>query len=120
MVDDVEAFVSDMHRIGASCSPREHMEWGVLTEIALPSGALLSVYEPLHARPKALKLGKKAKKVEKRAAKKAAKEKKSEQKQKKRLAKAAAKENKAEKKSAKKPAKPMKPAKPAKPKAREK
>jgi hypothetical protein len=36
------------------CKPVEDMGWGLLTRITLPGGGKLGVYEPRHARPKAM------------------------------------------------------------------
>src|SRR5512134_1180384 len=52
MVDDVDAFVLEMEEHGIRCVPVEDMGWGRLTQLALPGGGKLGVYEPRHARPK--------------------------------------------------------------------
>lgn len=49
--DDVEAFIASMTSRGVSCSTVQDQGWGLLTEIALPGGGKLGVYEPRHARP---------------------------------------------------------------------
>jgi hypothetical protein len=51
LCDDVEAFISDMERQGVSCSAVNDAGWGLITQITLPSGAGLHVYQPRHARP---------------------------------------------------------------------
>lgn len=51
MVDDVRAFVSSMAARGVACSAARELPWGVLTQVTLPSGGKLGVYEPRHARP---------------------------------------------------------------------
>jgi hypothetical protein len=51
MVEDVEAFVAGMAARGVTCSPVRDLRWGILTEVSLPSGARLGVYQPRHARP---------------------------------------------------------------------
>lgn len=51
MVDDVEAFVATMADAGVLCTPRQDLRWGVLTQLTLPGGGMLGVYEPRHARP---------------------------------------------------------------------
>jgi hypothetical protein len=50
---DVEAFVAQMQRHGASCSPISEQRWGRLTQVTLPGGGKLGVYEASHARPEA-------------------------------------------------------------------
>jgi hypothetical protein len=62
MCDDVKAFMRDMKKRGIACGPVQNPGWGVLTHVMLPGGGKLGVYEPRHARPKAMKVGKPAKK----------------------------------------------------------
>jgi len=52
MCDDVEAFVSDMKARSVACSAPANRGWGTLTEVTLPGGGRLGVYQPHHARPK--------------------------------------------------------------------
>jgi hypothetical protein len=87
MCDDVAAFVAEMATRNVACAPLSEQRWGILTEIALPGGAKLGVYQPRHARPpqqqaprsaprarpKAKVLRKPARKPAKRAAKRPAK-----------------------------------------------
>jgi hypothetical protein len=51
MVDDVGEFISEMTARGVACSEARDLRWGVLTQVTLPSGAKLGVYQPRHARP---------------------------------------------------------------------
>jgi hypothetical protein len=51
MCDDVEQFVAEMKRHGIACSPVANRGWGMLTEVKLPGGGKLGVYQPRHARP---------------------------------------------------------------------
>ena len=51
MCDDVQTFVERMRASGTACSHIHEQPWGWLTEITLPSGAKLGVYQPKHARP---------------------------------------------------------------------
>jgi hypothetical protein len=50
--DDVERFVSEMDGRGMTCTPLQDMGWGRLTQVKLPGGGSLGVYEPRHARPR--------------------------------------------------------------------
>jgi hypothetical protein len=71
MCDDVRAFIADMKERGIACGPVHSPGWGVLTHVMLPGGGKLGVYQPRHARPKPLRVGKPAKKrVTKRPARK--------------------------------------------------
>jgi catechol 2,3-dioxygenase-like lactoylglutathione lyase family enzyme len=51
MVDDVHAFVTEMAARGIVCSEPADQGWGVLTQLVLPGGGALGVYQPRHARP---------------------------------------------------------------------
>ncbi|HEV8321327.1 MAG TPA: extradiol dioxygenase [Myxococcota bacterium] len=70
MCDDVDAFVAEMTKHGRACSPVQNQGWGLLTEVTLPGGGKLGVYQPRHARPKPMSAGTAARPA--RAAKKAA------------------------------------------------
>ena len=52
MCDDVEGFIADMKKRKVKCGPIHDQPWGRLTEVTLPGGGKLGVYEPKHARPK--------------------------------------------------------------------
>jgi hypothetical protein len=79
MCDDVEGFVAEMRDVGISCDPVQDQGYGLLTQVTLPGGGRLGVYQPRHARPKTMPLARKkaisrAKKpLKKRSAKKAVK-----------------------------------------------
>jgi len=51
MVDDVAAFAARMNDRGILCTPPRDQGWGVLTQLSLPGGGQLGIYEPRHARP---------------------------------------------------------------------
>jgi catechol 2,3-dioxygenase-like lactoylglutathione lyase family enzyme len=51
MCDDVEGFIADMTARGVVCGPLHQQPWGKLTQIVLPGGGKLGVYQPRHARP---------------------------------------------------------------------
>jgi len=63
MCDDIDAFAAKMKRCRISCAAPRDMGWGVLTEVKLPGGGKLGVYQPRHSRPKAMLLRKKSSKV---------------------------------------------------------
>ncbi len=60
MCDDVNAFVAEMKKRGARCGPILNRGWGLLTELSLPGGGKLGVYEPRHPRPKPVTAARKA------------------------------------------------------------
>jgi hypothetical protein len=53
LVADVAAFVARMKRRRIVCSALHTERWGVITNVTLPGGGTIGVYEPLHARPPA-------------------------------------------------------------------
>jgi hypothetical protein len=53
MCDDVNAFVETMVKRGTACDPVRDEGWGLLTQVTLPGGGKLAVYQPRHARPNA-------------------------------------------------------------------
>lgn len=52
MCDDINAFVAEMGKAEIKCEPVQDMGWGVLSQITLPGGSKIGVYQPRHARPK--------------------------------------------------------------------
>lgn len=52
MCDDIEAFVAEMKEKHVTCGPVQDMGWGLLSQLTLPGGGNLGVYQPRHARPK--------------------------------------------------------------------
>jgi hypothetical protein len=55
MCADVGRFVAAMSKHRIKCGAVQDMGWGRLVQITLPGGGRLGVYEPRHARPKAMK-----------------------------------------------------------------
>ena len=53
MCDDVEALIAEMNKRDVSCGPVQDEGWGLLTQVTLPGGGKLGIYQPRHARPKA-------------------------------------------------------------------
>jgi hypothetical protein len=51
MCDDVHAFVAEMTAKGIACSAVHEERWGSITEVTLPGGGRLGVYQPKHASP---------------------------------------------------------------------
>ena len=82
MCDDVEALIADLTRRNVPCTPVRNQGWGLLTQVTLPGGGKLGIYQPRHARPKPMgspaasarrKKGTPAKKAKKPAATKTSK-----------------------------------------------
>ena len=56
LCDDIVAWVEEMKEQGVACSPVQDQGWGLLTQIALPGGGKLGIYEPRHARPNTMRV----------------------------------------------------------------
>ena len=54
MCADISDFIEVMKRHGIECGPVSDERWGLLTQLQLPGGGRLGVYEPRHPRPKTL------------------------------------------------------------------
>ncbi len=54
MCDDVEVFVMEMNKQGIATGPVQDEGWGRLTQLTLPGGGKLGIYQPQHARPEAM------------------------------------------------------------------
>jgi hypothetical protein len=54
MCEDVEAFIATMQKANITCGPVQNQGWGLLTQVRLPGGGHLGVYQPRHGRPKAM------------------------------------------------------------------
>ena len=72
MCDDVHSFIGKMSARGIACEPAQNMGWGVLTQVRLPGGGKLGVYQPRHARPESAGAGRAARATSRRASKKPA------------------------------------------------
>ena len=72
MCSDVDALMADLEKRGIACAPARKMDWGVLTQVTLPGGGKLGVYQPLHARPKPMSTKKPAKRKPAKPARKSA------------------------------------------------
>jgi hypothetical protein len=51
LCDDIARFETEMKDQGVETSPIQEEAWGRLTEVTLPGGGKLGVYEPSHPRP---------------------------------------------------------------------
>ncbi|HYN24449.1 MAG TPA: hypothetical protein VES69_05335 [Pyrinomonadaceae bacterium] len=58
MCDDLEAFIAELKKHHIACDPVQDQGYGLLTQLTLPGGGKLGVYQPRHARPKAMSVGK--------------------------------------------------------------
>ncbi len=53
MCDQVKEVVRTLAAEHIDCSPIQELRWGSLTQVTLPSGAKLGLYQPKHPRPPA-------------------------------------------------------------------
>lgn len=51
LCDNLEATVAGLAARGVACSEPSSQRWGLLTQITLPGGGKLGLYEPRHAQP---------------------------------------------------------------------
>ncbi len=51
MCDDLDAEIRRMNKSGAACEPVTTQGWGRMTQIHLPGGGRLGLYQPRHERP---------------------------------------------------------------------
>ncbi len=75
MCDDVERFIAAMKKHKIACGRVHNLGWGVLTQVTLPGGGKLGVYQPRHARPKPMSAERKAKRPSRGTAGKTSKKK---------------------------------------------
>ena len=70
MCDDIVAFVAQMKTHNIACGPVQDQGWGVLTQLTLPGGGKIGIYQPRHARPNTMRPGEAAKNPARRTTKK--------------------------------------------------
>jgi hypothetical protein len=51
MCEDVESLISQMQGHAIACTTVEDLGWGLRTQLTLPGGGRLGVYQPRHERP---------------------------------------------------------------------
>ncbi|MDQ6624317.1 MAG: extradiol dioxygenase [Verrucomicrobiota bacterium] len=54
MCDDLDLFMREMSSNGLRCGEAHDEPWGRVTQVALPGGGKIGVYQPRHPRPPAL------------------------------------------------------------------
>lgn len=54
LCDDVEGLIDELRRKNIACGPVQNLGWGALTELTLPGGGKLGIYQPRHERPEAM------------------------------------------------------------------
>jgi hypothetical protein len=73
MCDDVEALVAELKEREIACDPIHNLGWGLITQVCLPGGGKLGIYQPRHARPPAMGAAEKARAAAKKPVRKPAK-----------------------------------------------
>jgi hypothetical protein len=51
MTDDVELEIRTLRKAGVECESPTPQRWGLATQLKLPGGGTLGLYQPRHARP---------------------------------------------------------------------
>src|SRR5437870_1246784 len=51
MCDNIDTFIAEMSGRGIACSDVRTERWGRITDLRLPGGGALGVYEPTHPSP---------------------------------------------------------------------
>jgi len=51
MCDDIHEFIGSLAAQKVACSPVHEEQWGSLTQVGLPGGGKIGVYQPKHPRP---------------------------------------------------------------------
>ena len=51
MCEDINTFVEEMGKHNITCSALQDQGWGILSQVTLPGGGTLGVYQPRHERP---------------------------------------------------------------------
>ena len=72
MCDDIQSLTAAMKERGIKCGTVQNKGWGLMTQVTLPGGGRLGIYQPRHARPKSVSVGTKTRKTSAHAAKNAA------------------------------------------------
>ena len=52
MCADIEMFLDRMAERGIAAKPAQKQSWGMMTEVTLPGGGTIAVYQPAHKHPK--------------------------------------------------------------------
>jgi hypothetical protein len=52
LCEDIEKFIKTMSAKKIACTAVREQRWGLVTQLTLPSGGKLGVYQPRHPRPK--------------------------------------------------------------------
>jgi hypothetical protein len=55
MCDDINGFVKKMAEQNIKCDEPQDQGWGILSQLTLPGGGKLGVYQPRHPRPEPMK-----------------------------------------------------------------
>jgi hypothetical protein len=56
MCDDIQLFTQEMSKCNIVCSSIKNQGWGMLTQLTLPGGGKIGVYQPRHARPEPMNI----------------------------------------------------------------
>lgn len=57
MCDDLAALVAELGKHQIACEPIQDQGYGLVTQLTLPGGGKIGVYQPRHARPESMPAG---------------------------------------------------------------
>jgi hypothetical protein len=55
MCEDIDALVKALRKRAVKCTAVQDQGWGLLTQVTLPGGGKLGIYQPRHARPRSVR-----------------------------------------------------------------
>ena len=64
LCDDMAELIRHMKSQKVRCSKAQKQPWGIMTSVKLPGGGSLKIYQPLHKRPRSMKLKAEKKKAQ--------------------------------------------------------
>ena len=56
LCDDIDQFTKEMLKHKIKCSAVQDQGWGLLSQLTLPGGGKINIYQARHARPKPMKI----------------------------------------------------------------
>lgn len=58
LCDDIKETIAKLKKLKVKCTSIRKQSWGLLTDLKLPGGGLLKMYQPFHDRPRSTRIKK--------------------------------------------------------------